>query len=71
MLCEGMYDALSQLMGGTTERTMVLDNLELVFLLIDEHCDGDEFARAGGSIATSDSTMVLIMNQRQHLIQQV
>ena len=39
-LCEGMYDALTQLMGGTTERTMVLDNLELVFLLIDEHCDG-------------------------------
>lgn len=25
----------------------------------------------GGSIATSDSTMVLIMNQRKHLIQQV
>ena len=39
-LCEGMYDALSQLMGGTCDRTMVLDNLELVFLLIDEHCDG-------------------------------
>jgi len=39
-LCEGMYDALSQLMGGATDRTMVLDNLELVFLLIDEHCDG-------------------------------
>mmetsp|Transcript_19172 Transcript_19172/g.53256 ORF Transcript_19172/g.53256 Transcript_19172/m.53256 type:complete len:214 (-) Transcript_19172:464-1105(-) len=39
-LCEGMYEALSQLMGGNTDRTMVLDNLELVFLLIDEHCDG-------------------------------
>jgi coatomer subunit zeta len=39
-LCEGMYDALSQLMGGSCDRTMVLDNLELVFLLIDEHCDG-------------------------------
>jgi len=39
-LCEGMYDALSQLMGGQTDRNMVLDNLELVFLLIDEHCDG-------------------------------
>lgn len=39
-LCEGMYDALAQLMGGTADRTMVLDNLELVFLLIDEHCDG-------------------------------
>jgi coatomer subunit zeta len=39
-LCEGMYDALSKLMGGTADRAMVLDNLELVFLLIDEHCDG-------------------------------
>jgi hypothetical protein len=39
-LCEGMYDALSHLMGGTVDRAMVLDNLELVFLLIDEHCDG-------------------------------
>jgi hypothetical protein len=39
-LCEGMYEALSHLMGGTTDRNMILDNLELVFLLIDEHCDG-------------------------------
>ena len=39
-LCEGMYDALQLLMGGSTDRSMVLDNLELVFLLIDEHCDG-------------------------------
>jgi hypothetical protein len=39
-LVEGMYDALSHLMGGSTDRAMVLDNLELVFLLIDEHCDG-------------------------------
>jgi len=39
-LVEGMYDALNQLMGGTTDRNMILDNLELVFLLIDEHCDG-------------------------------
>jgi hypothetical protein len=39
-LTEGMYDALAHLMGGSTDRTMVLDNLELVFLLIDEHCDG-------------------------------
>mmetsp|Transcript_1926 Transcript_1926/g.3510 ORF Transcript_1926/g.3510 Transcript_1926/m.3510 type:complete len:254 (-) Transcript_1926:121-882(-) len=39
-LCEGMYDALCHLMGGQTDRNMVLDNLELVFLLIDEHCDG-------------------------------
>ncbi len=40
LLCEGMYNALSQLMGGSADRSMVLDNLELVFLLIDEHCDG-------------------------------
>lgn len=39
-LCEGMYDALTHLMGGSADRSMVLDNLELVFLLIDEHCDG-------------------------------
>lgn len=39
-LCEGMYEALSHLMGGSTDRNMILDNLELVFLLIDEHCDG-------------------------------
>ena len=39
-LCEGVYEALNQLMGGATDRNMILDNLELVFLLIDEHCDG-------------------------------
>ncbi|KAL7552304.1 hypothetical protein ACHAWF_015538 [Thalassiosira exigua] len=39
-LVEGMYEALGQLMGGATDRAMILDNLELVFLLIDEHCDG-------------------------------
>lgn len=39
-LAEGMYEALSHLMGGATDRNMILDNLELVFLLIDEHCDG-------------------------------
>jgi hypothetical protein len=44
-----MYDALAQLMGGTTERTMVLDNLELVFLLIDEHCDGGLILETDGS----------------------
>jgi len=48
-LCEGVYEALSQLMGGTTERTMVLDNLELVFLLIDEHCDGGIILESDGS----------------------
>ena len=48
-LCEGMYSALSQLMGGSTDRTMVLDNLELVFLLIDEHCDGGIILEVDGS----------------------
>lgn len=48
-LCEGMYEALSQLMGGSTDRTMVLDNLELVFLLIDEHCDGGIILETDGS----------------------
>jgi hypothetical protein len=48
-LCEGMYDALVQLMGGSTERNMVLDNLELVFLLIDEHCDGGIVLEVEGS----------------------
>jgi len=38
--CEGMFEALSSLMGGVTDRTMILDNLELVMLLIDELCDG-------------------------------
>jgi len=37
---ESMYEALSSLMGGSTERSVVLDNLELVLLLIDELCDG-------------------------------
>lgn len=48
-LVEGMYDALNQLMGGATDRNMVLDNLELVFLLIDEHCDGGIILEADGS----------------------
>lgn len=48
-LCEGMYDALAHLMGGSTDRTMVLDNLELVFLLIDEHCDGGIILEVDGS----------------------
>lgn len=37
---EGMFEALSSLMGGATDRAMVLDNLELVLLLMDEMCDG-------------------------------
>lgn len=48
-LCEGMYDALQQLMGGTTDRSMILDNLELVFLLIDEHCDGGIILEVDGT----------------------
>ena len=53
-LAEGMFDALSHLMGGTTDRTMVLDNLELVFLLIDEHCDGGLILETdGGKLAAA------------------
>jgi hypothetical protein len=53
-LCEGMTDALSRLMGGSTDRTMVLDNLELVFLLIDEHCDGGIILETdGGKLASA------------------
>jgi len=53
-LCEGMYDALAHLMGGSTDRTMVLDNLELVFLLIDEHCDGGIILETdGGKLASA------------------
>eukprot|EP00543_Licmophora_paradoxa_P008264 CAMPEP_0202458658 /NCGR_PEP_ID=MMETSP1360-20130828/26676_1 /ASSEMBLY_ACC=CAM_ASM_000848 /TAXON_ID=515479 /ORGANISM="Licmophora paradoxa, Strain CCMP2313" /LENGTH=221 /DNA_ID=CAMNT_0049079293 /DNA_START=79 /DNA_END=744 /DNA_ORIENTATION=+ len=53
-LAEGMYDALSHLMGGATDRTMVLDNLELVFLLIDEHCDGGIILETdGGKLAAA------------------
>jgi hypothetical protein len=48
-LCEGMYTALSNLMGGQTDRNMVLDNLELVFLLIDEHCDGGIILETDGN----------------------
>lgn len=52
-LCEGMYDALSNLMGGQTDRNMVLDNLELVFLLIDEHCDGGVILEVDGAKLSS------------------
>lgn len=53
-LVEGMYDALSHLMGGSTDRTMVLDNLELLFLLIDEHCDGGIILETdGGKLASA------------------
>lgn len=48
-LVEGVYDALQILMGGAVDRGMVLDNLELVFLLIDEHCDGGIILETNGS----------------------
>jgi hypothetical protein len=48
-LCEGMFDALSRLMGGRTDRNTVLDNLEMVFLLIDEHCDGGIILEVDGT----------------------
>jgi len=62
-LCEGMYDALSQLMGGQTDRNMILDNLELVFLLIDEHCDGGiilevDGTKLSGSVLLRDEEVV-------------
>lgn len=47
-LVEGVYDALSHLMGSHVDRSMVLDNLELVFLLIDEHCDGGYILETDG-----------------------
>ena len=59
-LCEGMYDALASLMGGQTDRGMVLDNLELVFLLIDEHCDGGAILEVDGAKLSSS---VLLMDE--------
>lgn len=47
-VCEGMFDALANLMGGATDRAMVLDNLELVLLLIDEMCDGGLILETSG-----------------------
>lgn len=48
-LCEGMFEALTHLMNGQTDRAMVLENLELVFLLIDEHCDGGIILEVDGN----------------------
>jgi uncharacterized membrane protein YgcG len=48
-VCEGMFDALANLMGGSTDRAMVLDNLELVLLLIDEMCDGGLILETSGA----------------------
>lgn len=48
-LCEGMYDAMTHLMSGHTDRNMILDNLEMIFLLIDEHCDGGLILETDGS----------------------
>lgn len=67
-LCEGMYGALSNLMGGQTDRNMVLDNLELVFLLIDEHCDGGIILETDGdklasSVLLRDDDAVSSMKQ--------
>lgn len=66
-LCEGMYDALGQLMSGQTDRGMVLDNLELVFLLIDEHCDGGiilevDASKLAGSVLLKDEDEGEVMN---------
>jgi len=48
-LCEGMFDSMSHLMSGHTDRNMILDNLEMIFLLIDEHCDGGFILETDGS----------------------
>jgi len=48
-LCEGMYHAFVNLMNGQTDRNMVLENIELVFLLIDEHCDGGIILEVDGN----------------------
>lgn len=61
-LVEGMYEALSQLMGGATDRNMILDNLELVFLLIDEHCDGGIILETDGSKLASS---VLLRDEQE------
>jgi len=61
-LVEGMYDALSQLMGGATDRNMILDNLELVFLLIDEHCDGGIILETDGHKLSSS---VLLRDEQE------
>mmetsp|Transcript_7539 Transcript_7539/g.18708 ORF Transcript_7539/g.18708 Transcript_7539/m.18708 type:complete len:259 (+) Transcript_7539:53-829(+) len=61
-LAEGMYEALGQLMGGATDRNMILDNLELVFLLIDEHCDGGIILETDGSKLASS---VLLRDEQE------
>eukprot|EP00804_Cyclotella_cryptica_P009085 CCRYP_003167-RA/>CCRYP_003167-RA protein AED:0.09 eAED:0.05 QI:0/0/0/1/0/0/2/0/180 len=61
-LAEGMYDALSQLVGGSTYRNMILDNLELVFLLIDKHCDGGIILETDGHKLTSS---VLLRDEQE------
>eukprot|EP00580_Thalassiosira_gravida_P004507 CAMPEP_0201624240 /NCGR_PEP_ID=MMETSP0493-20130528/497_1 /ASSEMBLY_ACC=CAM_ASM_000838 /TAXON_ID=420259 /ORGANISM="Thalassiosira gravida, Strain GMp14c1" /LENGTH=211 /DNA_ID=CAMNT_0048094047 /DNA_START=68 /DNA_END=700 /DNA_ORIENTATION=- len=61
-LVEGMYDALGQLMGGATDRNMILDNLELVFLLIDEHCDGGVILETDGHKLSSS---VLLRDEQE------
>jgi hypothetical protein len=66
-LAEGMYEALSHLMGGATDRTMVLDNLELVFLLIDEHCDGGLILETDGSKLAAS---VLLRDENEGIMEQ-
>jgi len=59
---EGIFDALSNLMGGATDRAMVLDNLELVLLLIDEMCDGGLVLETSGSKLCNS---VLLRDERE------
>ncbi|GKZ01518.1 hypothetical protein MPSEU_001102400 [Mayamaea pseudoterrestris] len=67
-LCEGMYDALSHLMGGSTDRAVVLDSLELVFLLIDEHCDGGIILEVDGSKLAS---AVLLRDEEPGMVEEM
>ena len=67
-LCEGMYDALSHLMGGSTDRAVVLDSLELVFLLIDEHCDGGIILEVDGSKLAS---AVLLRDEEPGMVEEI
>ncbi|KAL3802520.1 hypothetical protein HJC23_012539 [Cyclotella cryptica] len=52
----------SRAVGGSTYRNMILDNLELVFLLIDKHCDGGIILETDGHKLTSS---VLLRDEQE------
>ncbi|GMI11157.1 hypothetical protein TrRE_jg8609 [Triparma retinervis] len=43
----GFHSALQGCLGGQMERSVILDNLELLMLLIDEVCDGGSVLECG------------------------